>query len=289
MRPLSEDTHPAVEEMRLAIMARLPAWRKLQLIAGMNAMLSSLAVSGLRDHYPGANAWEIRRLLDEQRLGAVAARQLRTARAVRPGVYEEGAEEGAYVMADPIPVTRKVITALEQLGIPYYIGGSLASGVHGTYRATADADIVADVHDDQVDSLAAMLADQFYADPAMMRDAIQHRARFNLLHFDTGFKVDVFITKGRPFDRSQFERRITAPLTPDGEDNVYLADVEGTILAKLEWYRRGNEVSERQWNDILGMLKVRAHDVDRDYLRHWAARLGLSDLLARAFDAAGLV
>jgi hypothetical protein len=284
VRTLSEDTHPAVERMQLAIMARLPAWRKLQLIAGMNAMLSTLAISGLKDHYPDANVREIRRFLDEQRLGAVAARQLRTARAGRPGVYEEG----AYVTANPIPVMLMVIAALEHLGVPYYIGGSLASGVHGTYRATADADIVTDLHDDQADSLAAMLADQFYADPAMMRDAIQHRASFNLLHFDTGFKVDVFITKGRPFDRLQFERRILAPMTPDGEDNVYLADVEGTILAKLEWYRLGNEAPERQWNDILGMLKVRAHDIDLDYLRHWAARLGLADLLARAFDDAGI-
>ena len=284
VRTLSEDTHPAVERMHIAIMARLPAWRKLQLIAGMNAMLSTLAVEGIAERWPGVSAHEARFRLDEQRLGAVAARQLRTARAGRAGEYEED----AYVMADPISVTLVVIAALERLGVPYYIGGSLASGVHGTYRATADADIVADLHDDQVDGFAAMLTEQFYADPEMMRDAIQHRASFNLLHLATGFKVDVFINKGRPFDRSQFERRISAPIKPGGEDSVYLADAEGTTLAKLEWYRLGNEVSDRQWNDILGVLKVQGGDIDRDYLRHWAARLGLSDLLARTFNDAGV-
>ncbi len=100
------------------------------------------------------------------------------------------------MVADPISVTLMVVAALDRLGIPYYIGGSLASGVHGTYRAPADADIVADLREDQVDRLAGMLSDQFYADPEMMRDAIQRRASFNLLHLGTGFKVDVFIDKG---------------------------------------------------------------------------------------------
>ena len=67
-----------------------------------------------------------------------------------------------------------------------------------------------------------------------------------------------------------------------------MSDAEGTILAKLEWYRMGGEVSDRQWTDILGVLKVRAHDIGLDYLRRWAAELGLFDLLARAFDDAGI-
>ncbi len=78
------------------------------------------------------------------------------------------------------------------------------------------------------------------------------------------------------------------PIEPEGKDNVYLSDAEGIVLVNLEWYRMGGEVSDRQWNDILGILKVRATDIDKDYLRHWAARLGLPDLLDRAFDDAGI-
>ncbi len=193
MRTLSEDTNPAVERMQTAIMARLPAWRKLQLIAGINTLLSTLAVEGIAERCPDANADEVWFRLDARRVGAVVARQLGMARVGRAEAYKEG----MYVTADPIPVMMMVIAALERLGVPYYIGGSLASSVHGTYRATADADIVADLREDQVDSLTRMLEGQFYADSAMMRDAIQHRASFNLLHLATGFKVDVFITKGR--------------------------------------------------------------------------------------------
>ncbi len=284
MRTVSEDTTPAVERMQLDILARLPAWRKAQLIVGMNTMLSILALGGIKERYPGAGGRELRYRLDEQRLGAEAAWRLKTAREGRQYEYEED----AYMVTDPIPVTLMVIAALDHLRISYYIGGSLASGVHGTYRATADADIVADLSEDQVDRFAGMLSGQFYADPAMMRDAIRHRESFNLLHLGTGFKVDIFVAKGRPFDRSQFERRVSRTIEPEGDRSVFVSDAEGTILAKLEWYRMGGEVSDRQWTDILGILKVRAHDIELDYLRRWAAELGLSDLLDRALDDAGI-
>lgn len=284
MRTLSADTPPAVEEMQLAIMARLPAWRKLELIAGLNALLSGLAMGGLRRRRPGATNGELWHHLDEQRLGAAAARQLMSAREVRKIVPREE----AYMAADPISTTLAVIVALDRLGIPYYIGGSLASGVHGAYRATADADVVADMQADQADELARLLGDRFYADAAMMRDAVAHRSSFNVLDLHTGFKVDVFIPQDRPFERSRFERRILTPLVASGEESAYMSSAEDMVLAKLEWYRAGNEVSERQWNDILGMLKVRAADLDTGYLHYWARQLGVSDLLERARDQAGL-
>lgn len=283
MRTLSADTPPAIEDMQLVIMARLPAWRKLELIAGLNALLSGLAMDGLKRRRPSAADDELWHHLDEQRLGAAAARQFMMAREARAIVPREE----AYMAADPISTTLDVIAALDRLGIPYYIGGSLASGVHGSYRATADADIVADMREDQADELTHLLGDRFYADTTMMRDAIEHRASFNVLDLHTGFKVDVFIPRDRPFERSRFARRILAPLVASGEESAYLSSAEDMVLAKLEWYRAGNEVSERPWNDILGMLKVRAAHLDTGYLRHWAAQLGVSDLLKRARDEAG--
>ena len=98
----------------------------------------------------------------------------------------------------------------------------------------------------------------------------------------------VFIPQDRPFERSRFARRILASLTASGEESAYMSSAEDMVLAKLEWYRAGNEVSERQWNDVLGMLKVRAAELDAGYLHYWAAQLGVSDLLERARDEAGL-
>jgi len=287
MRTLSEDTDPAVERMQMAIMARLPAWRKIELIGGMNGMISGLAIDGIRSRHPRVGAREVRYLLDEQRLGAPAARQLRAAREGKHDEYDEY-EEGAYVAVDPVPVTLLAVAALDCLAIPYYLAGSIASGVHGVYRATADADIVAELREDQVDDLARLLDADFYADAEMMRDAIRHRSSFNLLHLATGFKVDVFVDRGRPFDRSRFEHRVSSPVTPSAEGGVYLSSAEGMVLAKLEWYREGGEVFDRQWYDIQGILKVRAAELDLPYLRHWADQLGIADLLTRALDDAGL-
>lgn len=283
-RSVQSDTDPAIERMQLAIMARLPAWRKVALIAGMNALLSGLAMGGLRKRHQGASNDELWHRLDEQRVGAEVARLFALAREAR-GVAPR---EEAYVAGDPIPTTLVVIDALDHLGVPYYIGGSLTSGIHGTYRATADVDIVADLREEQVDDLIHLLGPGFYADAAMMRDAIQHRSSFNVLDLQTGFKVDVFIPQGRAFDHSQFARRLLVPLVPSGEHSAYIASVEDTVLAKLDWYRAGSAVSERQWNDVLGMLKIRAADIDRAYLRHWAAQLGLDTLLERAFADVGL-
>ncbi len=63
---------------------------------------------------------------------------------------------------------------------------------------------------------------------------------------------------------------------------VSVASAEDTLLAKLEWYRMGGEVSERQWRDVLGALKVQAGALDLEYLHRWASELGVDDLLERA-------
>lgn len=179
-----------------------------------------------------------------------------------------------------------VTQTLERLGIPYAVGGSLASSIHGVMRSTLDVDIVADVRSEHIPALVAALARDFYADANLMQTAIDHHSSFNLIHFETAFKVDIFVCKPRPFDQMQIARRRPAVIAVDPDQSVYLATPEDTILAKLEWYRLGGEVSDRQWRDVLGVLKTRAGELDRDYLRHWAAELRVSDLLEKAFREA---
>ncbi len=183
------------------------------------------------------------------------------------------------MQGDSTHATLLVTQTLERLGIPYAVGGSLASSLHGVMRSTLDVDIVADMRLEHIQPLVAALSKEFYADDEMMRDAIQHHSSFNLIHFETAFKVDIFIRKARAFDQMQLERRRKAVIATDPEQSVYVTSPEDVTLSKLEWYRMGDEVSDRQWRDILGVLKTRAGELDLDYLRKWAQELKVTDLL----------
>ncbi|HKV02247.1 MAG TPA: hypothetical protein VJQ26_08990 [Ktedonobacteraceae bacterium] len=182
-----------------------------------------------------------------------------------------------------------LVDAFEQLGVSYYIGGSVASSAYGLPRTTIDADLVADLRIEHVRPLVQQLQNAYYIDADMIRDAIKHRSEFNIIHFETMLKVDVFIQKTRAFDRETRRRVRQEKLDETSSDHVFLlASPEDVILNKLEWYKMGGEVSERQWNDILGVLKVQGTSLDLAYLRQWAAALGVTSLLDRALEDAGL-
>jgi hypothetical protein len=185
-------------------------------------------------------------------------------------------------------VSLLVAGAFTALRIPYFLGGSMASSVHGIYRATADADFVAAVGPHQAEPLVRLLQPAFYADVEAIRTAATSSRSFNVIHLDTMFKVDVFVVSTDPFQRMQMRRRVLQPTVPDGQTSIYVASPEDTVLAKLQWYRQGGNVSDRQWNDVLGVLKVQGPALDRAYLKEWARELGLTELLHRAVDDAGL-
>src|SRR6266704_4175313 len=180
-----------------------------------------------------------------------------------------------------------VIEVFEQLGVLYHIGGSVDSSIYGILRATIDADLIADLRLEHGRSLVIQRQTDYYIDEDMIRDAIKRRGSFNVIHLDTMLKVDVFIPKSRPFDQEEL-RRAQQEVLLEGTRPYNVASPEGTILNKLEWYRMGGEVSDRQWNDILGVLKVQGTHLDMNYLQKWAANLNVTDLLKRALVDAGL-
>lgn len=182
---------------------------------------------------------------------------------------------------------RKVAETFDAIGVPYAIGGSVASSLYGEPRATRDIDLVAILRPEQAKPLAQALEGGYYADEESILEAIRLRRSFNVIHLDTMVKLDVFVCKDTAFSRSQIERRRQGSLGGEPPLMVSFASPEDTVLAKLEWYRLGGETSDRQWNDILGVLKVQGRALDDAYLDRWAPELGLDDLLARAREDAG--
>lgn len=184
---------------------------------------------------------------------------------------------------DLIVAVRAVIAALDSLHIPFFIGGSVASSYHGVPRSTIDIDLVADIKEEHASPFFSLVATEFYADEAAIRKAILARSCFNLIHLGTGFKVDIFVNQNRGFDRSAFARAKMGALDEDQQVCVPIGSPEDIILAKLIWYREGNEVSERQWNDVSMLARNNREHLDQEYLRDQSAQLKVADLLRRLF------
>ena len=167
----------------------------------------------------------------------------------------------------PVEIVARVAQVLDALGVPYVVGGSLASSAHGVARTTNDVDLVADLRPEHAAALVEQLGPEFYIEPSTVLDAIRRGASFNVVHYDTAFKVDIFVAGAGVFEHCELARR--EPGEFEGV-RLYFASPEDILPAKLRWYRDGGEVSDRQWQDILGVVRTQGDDLDRDYLQEWA-------------------
>ena len=181
----------------------------------------------------------------------------------------------------------EVARVFERLGVPYALGGSLASSLHGVPRSTNDADLAAELREEHVGPFVRALEGDFYVDEERVRDGVRRSASFNVIELATMFKVDVFVLGAGPLDRAEIGRRQRITLPETGEE-VDVASAEDTVLQKLHWYRLGRGISDRQWQDVLGVLQVQAGRLEMEYLERGADLLGVRDLLAAALREAGL-
>ena len=188
---------------------------------------------------------------------------------------------------DILKLIKPIIDCLVELNISYYIGGSIASSAYGFPRTTVDADLGTEITDRHVDDLVKRLENDHFIQESAIRDAIIHQRSFNIIHLETMFKIDVFVSKRRRFDNEANSRKRKEFLDDKKEFYFYLSSPEDTVLYKLEWYKIGGCASDRQWNDLIGVLKVQKHNLDKVYLLKWAKELEISDLLEKAFIDSG--
>ncbi len=186
-----------------------------------------------------------------------------------------------------IEALEPVARVLQAMEVRFYIGGSVASSYHGAARSTMDVDLVVDLKAKDVNHFVSQLQDEYYVSQEAINDAIARLSCFNLIHLASSFKVDVFILKSRAFDIGSMNRAESGKVALESDLEFPIASPEDTILSKLEWYRLGNEVSERQWQDVCRVMKILGDRADHEYLVRNAAELKVSDLLQELLHSVG--
>jgi hypothetical protein len=180
------------------------------------------------------------------------------------------------MMQEPEDTLQMLLQGLDRLAICYMLCGSIASSVHGIWRATNDVDIVVQLASERIDEFVAEFARDFYVDKDQIAHALLERRVFNVVHLNGAYKFDLFPLTDDRFQQQQFVRG-----RADGV-KVPVATSEDVILSKLVWYQKPGQLSDQHWQDILGVVAVQSESLDRAYLREWAGRLGVENLLEAA-------
>ncbi|MBX3165822.1 MAG: hypothetical protein KF760_00365 [Candidatus Eremiobacteraeota bacterium] len=175
----------------------------------------------------------------------------------------------------PIAIGWEVLRHFEELSVDYMVVGSVASSLQGIARSTLDMDVLARLSRAQALALVERLQEDFYVSPAAVEEAVRRKSMFNVVQFSSGFKIDVYVLGGKPFEREEFARR--QPIVSEGR-TLWVATAEDLIISKLDWYRLGGEVSERQWRDVVGLVQLHRERLDMNYLELWLERLELKPL-----------
>lgn len=187
-------------------------------------------------------------------------------------------------MTDPDEMGRALealADALDAMSVPWAVGGSLASSAYGEPRATNDIDIIATLSEPQARELVARLGGDFYADADAAADAARRRSSFNAIDKRSFIKLDVFVPEAGALGVGQLGRRLHLDIFP-GLRPIPVLGPEDVVLQKLRWFRLGGEVSDRQWRDIVSVLRAMSRDLDNPYLDTVAVEADLTALLERA-------
>jgi hypothetical protein len=275
-RSQSRDTSVEIDFLQCSMWKQMPLIKKVELIVGITQGCRELTLQGIKNKYPQATPQEQRLLYTKIILGDN----------INSTIINKKIEQDIMI-GNPIELALLIAEILESLDIIYFVGGSVASSLWGESRATLDLDLVADLTLEKIDDFITKVEPLFYVSEEAVKQAIINNSCFNLIHFNTSEKIDIFIPNQSSLIQAEMQRRTLQQVKENG-GYLYLATPEDIVLQKLIWYRDGNKISERQWRDVLGVLKVQSTDLDFNYLKSWAEIENLSNLLNNAILQAGI-
>ncbi|AFY41638.1 hypothetical protein [Nostoc sp. PCC 7107] len=274
-RSQGSDTNIEADIHLFARLRQLSLKQRLEMFAAHERGVKKLCLAGIKSRHYGAPKEEIRYVFAR----AVLAEKFRV------DFHFFGVDENMWIQ-DSISLAGELHQLFESISISYFVSGGVAASLHGEPRSTRDLDLVIEVQPEQIDLLVATLEAALYYCPAgAVEDLKKGREQvLNITHTETIANADLYITDVSPFAVSQMARRRLINL--EGIPRFWVASPEDTILQKLQW-GRGSQ-SEKQWRDVLGILKLQAQNLDYSYLAEWAERLNLVDTLSQAFIQAGV-
>jgi hypothetical protein len=274
-RPQASDNSIEADVYLFDKLRQLSLKQRLEQAATIDRTVKKLCLIGIKSRLKKAALTEIR----EHFCRAVLAEKL------PPEFQPIGTDEMIWIQ-DSIALAQQLHALLESINIPYYVGGGVASSIHGEARSTRDLDLAIQISRQEINLLIITLEKAgFYCPAGAVEDLKQSRSQLlNITHTETIANADIYIADNTPFAQSQMSRRQLIEV--EGTANFWIASPEDTIVQKLVWAK--NSRSEKQWRDILGILKLQGANLDRDYLAEWAQRLGVVDDLTQALTEAGI-
>lgn len=265
------------------LLRQLTPQQKVQRTCAFNQSVRRLAILGIESQYPNATEAKVRQQFIKRCLGAEWIE-----------VLSDSKDWGELVIADPIELAQKIASILLPLNIPYVVGGSVASSLLGENRSTQDLDLVIDLEARIAPQLIDVMSGEFYISESAVNEAIAksrtapRESSFNVIYLPSMEKADIFVMgSDDPFSTSVMSRRQLYPVSGLTEEGIYIYSPEDIVLQKLSWYKLTPGGSQKQWRDVLGVLKVQLGSLDLAYLNQWALTLKLTDLLSGALLQSG--
>jgi len=282
-KPQSIDTSIEADVLMFQLLRQLTPQQKVQRTCAFNQAVRRLAISGIKNQYLNASGAKVRQEFIKRCLGAEWI-----------DVLSDSKDWGELVIADPIELAQKIASILLPLNITYVVGGSVASSLLGENRSTQDLDLVIDLDARTAQRLIDAMSGEFYISESAVTEAIAksrtapRESSFNVIYLPSMEKADIFVMSSDDhFSTSVMSRRQLYPISGLTEEGIYIYSPEDIVLQKLSWYKLIPGGSQKQWRDVLGVLKVQGERLDLVYMNQWAVTLKVTDLLSRALLQSG--